>query len=143
MQQMRQMPPQHPRPQNESSWRMYLDSVLKFGMDVGQVTPVIPDTVMDNIMAEAGMHTTDPAVARVLSIACQKYISQILYTLIREKSDSHDPSTANLDDIKQALEKNNIRSCRPDYLVGEMDDEHEEISKFMDFGFQGDHDDLW
>lgn len=115
------------------------DDVYKFMMDVKEVTPTIPDAIMDNIMAQAGLYTTDVSLTRTLSIACQKFISEILNDLqAGRKQDCH---TASFEDIKQALEKRNIRSYRPEYLVGEMENEPEEINDFgqgMDFGFQDD-----
>lgn len=129
--QMRQMGPPQPWQQTKLPGQ---EHVYKFGIDVREVTPAIPDAVMDNIMAQGGMFTSDVAVVRTLTIACQKFISEVLFDIAVEKK-SH-PATATVDDVKRALENHGFQSSRPDYLVGEMEKESEDLGNFADMDFQ-------
>jgi len=46
-------------------------------------SPVLPDSTVQAVLAHSGLRTTDPQLTRLISIAAQKFISDIAYDALQ------------------------------------------------------------
>lgn len=97
--------------------RRSFEAMAKFVEQLGEFTPLIPDAVINNIMAQAGMFTSDPKVARILNIECQKFITELCSDLSREMTQKE---IVQLDTVKRVLAKRGNRVDRPEFIVGPL-----------------------
>merc|ERR1712210_89280 len=100
-------------------------------IDVNEFTPVLPDTVSHLLLTRAGLDTEhDPRIARIASLAAQKFISDILldarqvYNISRankemrstgSKSKDKPKNVLTMEDLSQATAKIGITIQKPPY----------------------------
>ncbi|CAG5111354.1 Oidioi.mRNA.OKI2018_I69.chr2.g5670.t1.cds [Oikopleura dioica] len=99
-------------------------------IDVHEFTPVLPDTVSHLLLSRSGLDTEhDPRIARIASLAAQKFISDILLdarqvSLNRankemrnagSKSKDKPKNVLTMEDLSQATEKIGITIRKPPY----------------------------
>jgi len=92
-------------------------------------TPSIPDKVLEEIMSSKGMRTDDVRITRLVALAGQKFLSDILDDVWRlnklKGSAQNSRSTKNKDkkatltteDIKSALGQRGIQVNKPPYYI--------------------------
>lgn len=121
---------------NEENFMKELDSINNFLNIINEIQLPIPDKVINNICAQSGLSTSDPRLSRLLSLASQYIICQII---------SECRKSGNLDlqisDIKKALEKMNINVYRPEYIVNPIDQEATNIDDNQIFDLSSNMDD--
>ena len=102
-------------------------NVEKFLQAMGEYQPPIPDAAVAHILAESGLSTSDTRVSRILNVACQKFISEVLQDCAnaarqRVKSESNSDSKRQaldlqMSDLKASLKNKGICIDRPDFIV--------------------------
>jgi transcription initiation factor TFIID subunit 10 len=91
-------------------------------------TPVIPDPVLENILARSGLSPQDPRVTRLISVAAQKFVADIAYNALQHckmrgggkdtKKNSKDKKyTMTTEDLAMALGEQGITVKKPPYYT--------------------------
>jgi len=91
-------------------------------------SPVLPDATVQAILSNSGLQTTDPQLTRVVSVAAQKFISDIAYDALqhckmrgggkeqKSKSSSKDKKyDLNIEDLVESLSDQGICVRKPQY----------------------------
>uniref|UniRef100_UPI00358F4A6C transcription initiation factor TFIID subunit 10 isoform X1 n=1 Tax=Myxine glutinosa TaxID=7769 RepID=UPI00358F4A6C len=105
-----------------------MDALLE---NLEDYTPTIPDSVTGYYLNRAGFETTDPRIIRLISLAAQKFISDIANDALqhcrmkgpvpsssRNKSKTNDKKcTLTMEDLIPALNEYNISVKKPYYFV--------------------------
>jgi hypothetical protein len=121
-----------PRPSQASGDTLQQETTAlqTFLQKLQELHPVIPDPVINNIIAQAGFATSDQRVARIFNVATQKFIVDVLSEL--------PPGTLNvqLDMIKHILALRGLVSHRPEVVLSAEGDEDRGPIRDDSFGDQ-------
>jgi hypothetical protein len=109
--------PQRPPQADGDSLQQEMRALQTFLQKLHELHPVIPDPVINNMIAQVGFGTSDQRVARIFNVATQKFIVDVLSEL--------QPGTTNvlLDMIKQVLALCGIVSHRPEVVLSPEGDD--------------------
>lgn len=99
-----------------------------FAMQLEDYTPTIPDSVTAFYLNRAGFETTDPRIVRLISLASQKFISDIANDALQHckmralgqssKKQSKDKRlTLTMEDLTPALAEYGINVKKPQYFT--------------------------
>lgn len=64
--------------ENEDAVSMTQGEISDFLTQIEELTPTIPDVVAAHYLNKAGVDTTDPRISRILALAAQKFLSDII-----------------------------------------------------------------
>lgn len=53
------------------------DELLNFFKTLDDYTPTLPDSLTAHYLSQAGLHTSDPRIIRLVSLAAQKFITEV------------------------------------------------------------------
>ena len=120
---MPRMPGQGGQSRDEEMAKQAFDNMITFSQRLGEIRTFIPDPVIQNIVAQAGMFTSDPNVARILNIECDKFIWDLMMKLKETMPPAEDnaPRMVRLENVKQVLAQKRMRVDRPDFIVGPIE----------------------
>jgi len=120
-------PPQSPS--NVASPRS-VEPVLEVLDRVEAYQPAIPDNVTENILINSGLNTNDPQMVRLVSLAAQKFISDIAYEALqhckmrgggkeqkKKEGRKSEKFTMTLDDLNGSLQEHGIMVQKPPYYA--------------------------
>ncbi|OHT05324.1 hypothetical protein TRFO_26955 [Tritrichomonas foetus] len=79
----------------------------------------IPDKVISNIAAQAGLNTTDPKLIRLIGFAAQHFMITTAVECLKVASSDD----LQLEDVKKVLAKKRINIDRPEYIVSPAESE--------------------
>jgi transcription initiation factor TFIID subunit 10 len=93
-----------------------------------EYTPTIPDSVTTHFLSTAGLQTDDPRIVRLVSLATQKFISDIANDALQHckmrgagqaasKKTKDRKFTLTSEDLSQALSDHGITLKKPPYYV--------------------------
>ncbi|KAJ2657067.1 hypothetical protein IWW48_004718 [Coemansia sp. RSA 1200] len=103
-------------------------SLAEFLVQMDDYAPIIPDSLTDYYLAQAGFECTDVRIKRLLALATQKFISDVAtdafqYNRIRQQASkekkfySKDRKTVlNMDDLSAALAEYGVNIRKPEYF---------------------------
>eukprot|EP01147_Barroeca_monosierra_P008444 gene8444-10226_t len=102
-----------------------LSSVLAL---LDKFVPVIPDEVVKHCLESAGLETNDGDVIRLVSLATQKFVSDVAKDAYRfhqqsrkdskKKASTRDQEhTLTMEDLSYALREHNITAINPQYYL--------------------------
>ncbi|RKP12509.1 transcription initiation factor TFIID 23-30kDa subunit-domain-containing protein, partial [Piptocephalis cylindrospora] len=88
--------------------------------------PVIPETVTDYYLSEAGFQTSDPRIKRLLALAAQKFIADVVadayrfarvrpQTAAARRNGKDKRTVLTNDDLASALSEYGVNVRKPDY----------------------------
>jgi len=102
------------------------ESLTDLIMQLEDYTPTIPDVVTANYMNSAGFDATDPRIVRLISLAAQKFISDVVIdsmqhckmkTAGQSKKQTKDKRlTLTMEDLTPALAEYGIHVTKPPYF---------------------------
>jgi len=102
------------------------ESLTDLIMQLEDYTPTIPDVVTVNYMNSAGFDATDPRIVRLISLAAQKFISDVVIdsmqhckmkTSGQSKKQTKDKRlTLTMEDLTPALAEYGIHVTKPPYF---------------------------
>jgi len=102
------------------------ESLTDLIMQLEDYTPTIPDVVTANYMNSAGFDATDPRIVRLISLAAQKFISDVvsdsmqhckMKTSGQSKKQTKDKRlTLTMEDLTPALAEYGIHVTKPPYF---------------------------
>jgi len=99
-----------------------------FVLQLEDYTPTIPDSVTGYYLNRAGFDSSDPRIARLISLAAQKFISDIANDALQhskmrasgqssKKQGKDKKSTLQMEDLTPALSEYGINVKKPMYFV--------------------------
>ena len=102
-------------------------NLTEFLNQLEDYTPSIPDAVTINYMHRAGFESVDPKIVRLISLASQKFISDIAHDALQHckmrgsgqtsrKSGKDKRYTLTMDDLAPALNEYGIHVKKPPYF---------------------------
>ncbi|KAI9506157.1 hypothetical protein GGI25_002074 [Coemansia spiralis] len=103
-------------------------SLAEFLVQMDNYAPIIPDALTEYYLAQAGFECTDTRIKRLLALATQKFISDVVtdafqYNRIRQqaskekKFNSKDRKTVlSMDDLTAALAEYGVNIKKPEYF---------------------------
>merc|ERR1719461_439744 len=118
-----QQPPPPPPPQ---------PPLADFLMQLEDYTPTIPDAVTKYYLSTAGFDTTDPRILRLVSLATQKFVSDVANDALQHckmrgsgpqgpgnhsKKNKDRKLVMTVDDLSQALQDQGISIKKPPYFL--------------------------
>jgi len=103
-------------------------NLAEFLNQLEDYVPTIPDAVTVSYMQRAGFETIDPRVVRLISLASQKFVSDIAHDALQHckmrgsgqssrKSGKDKRYTLTMDDLAPALKEYGIHVKKPPYFV--------------------------
>ena len=131
---MPRMPPPGGSARDEEA-KMVFDDMVTFVQRLSQARAFIPDPVIQNIVAQAGMFTSDPSVSKILNIECHKFIWDMMNKLKETvpRAEENGERMVRLENVKQVLAQKRMRVDRPDFIVGPI--ARVETQEPLDFEF--------
>ncbi|XP_014255474.1 transcription initiation factor TFIID subunit 10-like isoform X2 [Cimex lectularius] len=113
---------------NSSSQAGTGQQLIEFLPALEDYTPTIPDSVTGAFLNSAGFASSDPRVVRLISLAAQKFISDVSNDALQHckvrtsnqssKSKTKDRTyTLTMDDLTPALAEHGINIRKPPYFV--------------------------
>ena len=111
-------PPQHPQIQHSQAPvgdPRHFDNMVALVSKLGERTMLIPDPVIHNIIAQAGMCTSNPNVARLVGLAAEKFIVDTCKALAASSQ-----GNVRLEHVKHFLAQKKAMVARPDFIVGPL-----------------------
>ena len=106
-------------------------NIEEFIKSLQDYTPPIPENLINHLLAESGMNTTDPRVSLAVNVATQKFINNVLNRCrdaAKERilNDTNQSTKRKMDlqvsDVKQAI-SHYFPIHRPEFLVSLPEDE--------------------
>jgi len=103
-------------------------NLAEFLTQLEDYTPTIPDSVTVSYMQRAGFDTIDPRIVRLISLASQKFVSDIVHDALQHckmrgfgntssrKSGKDKKYTLTMDDLSPALSEYGIQVKKPPYF---------------------------
>ncbi|XP_076318471.1 transcription initiation factor TFIID subunit 10-like [Tachypleus tridentatus] len=101
--------------------------LLDFMLQLEDYTPTIPDAVTSYYLNTAGLDTSDPRIVRLISLATQKFISDIANDALQhckmrgagqsKKTSKDKRYTLTMEDLNPALMEYGIHIKKPHYFV--------------------------
>ncbi|XP_063987982.1 transcription initiation factor TFIID subunit 10-like [Diachasmimorpha longicaudata] len=99
-----------------------------FLVQLEDYVPTIPDAVSEYYLQTAGFNTTDPRIVRLVSLAAQKFISEVANDALQHcKTRGANPSTKSknkdrkytltMEDLTPAIAEHGIIVKKPHYFV--------------------------
>ncbi|XP_028393847.1 transcription initiation factor TFIID subunit 10-like [Dendronephthya gigantea] len=103
-------------------------TIADFLHHLDDYTPTIPDAVTSYYLNRSGFETTDPRLVRLISLAAQKFVSDIANDALQHckmrgsvqssrKSGKDKHYTLTMEDLKPALAESGINVKKPPYFV--------------------------
>ena len=114
-----QMPPQMQHPVKQPNEKNDAAIITEFVNKLNETPFMIPDPVINNICAQAGLTTSNPEILRIYSLICQT----VLMMTINECKKTSENEHLQLSAVKAVLNHNGIPVHRPDYLVNPIESE--------------------
>lgn len=130
--------PGHPNIRNEEEYNKESECINNFLNIINEVPLPISDKVINNICAQSGFSTSDPRLARLLSLASE-YL--IIIAVNECKKITGDRTDLQLADVKKAVERLNTNVYRPEYIVNPIDSESAGIDDNQIFDLSSNMDD--
>jgi hypothetical protein len=122
--------PPRPPQAGSDSLQQETTALQTFLQKLQELHPVIPDPVINNIIAQAGFGTSDQCVARIFNVATQKFVMDVLSEL------PAGTTNVQLDMIKQVLAPRGLVSYRPEVVLSAEGDEDRGPIRDDSFGDQ-------
>lgn len=103
-------------------------SLLEFCAQLDDYTPTIPDAVTCHYLQRAGFNTQDPRIVRLISLAAQKFVSDIANDALQHckmrstgqtsrKTGKDRRYTLTLEDLSPALAEYGINLKKPNFFT--------------------------
>lgn len=103
-------------------------SLADFLLHLDDYTPTIPDAVTSYYLNRSGFETTDPRLVRLISLAAQKFVSDIANDALQHckmrgsvqssrKTGKDKHYTLTMEDLTPALAESGINVKKPPYFV--------------------------
>ena len=115
------LPPGAPPPTGDGG-----TSVAEFLSNLEQYSPTIPDAVTMHYLQKAGFDSSDPRIARLISLAGQKFISDIVLDAMQQakmkglgqtkKGSKEVKYTLTMDLLESVLHEYGINVRKPPYI---------------------------
>lgn len=99
------------------------NKISQFIQELGDYIPPIPESVINQILAECGMQTDDVVVSHIMNVVCQKFMRDVMVKCcanakVRAKEDKKKKKLdIQVSDLKLALETRGIHVNRPEFIV--------------------------
>ncbi|KAG9510009.1 Transcription initiation factor TFIID subunit 10, partial [Fragariocoptes setiger] len=101
--------------------QQHQDSVYEFVRKLEDYTPVIPDVVVTHYLNSAGFRSGDTRVVRLIALAAQKFVADIIGDSLQHCKLRGQNKVANkvlkLDDLTAALDDYGLRVKKPHYFI--------------------------
>ncbi|XP_065842723.1 transcription initiation factor TFIID subunit 10-like [Oscarella lobularis] len=104
------------------------DTLVNFFQNLDDYTPTIPDAVTSYYLGKAGFETDDPRIIRLVSLAAQKFVSDVANDALQhcrsrgagqssKKSGKEKKYTLTVEDLREALIEYGIHLKKPHYFT--------------------------
>ncbi|KAF8785507.1 transcription initiation factor TFIID subunit 10-like [Argiope bruennichi] len=115
------------QPSTSSVPRTAGESLSEFVLQLDEYTPTMPDPVVSYFMHSAGFSSTDPRIIRLISIAAQKFVSDIANDALQhckmrgagqtKKTAKDKRYVLTMEDLTPALAEYGINVKKPHYFA--------------------------
>jgi len=83
------------------------DELLTFFKTLDEFTPTLPDSLTSHYLSQAGLQTSDPRIIRLVSLAAQKFLTEVASDALTHSTMRGSAPTTSAGSSKKAKDKKN------------------------------------